>query len=463
MFQKLKTFWFAFLYAYRKATGHNFEEFFQENTQKFSDTQKINFVVIFVLKLSNLANIQATFDLIGDSSFLDELKNLCKDIENKRFNITELMLGDGDTWIFPAHDEEGKLYHRILKKDFVRILKISGEKILDIIGVIDEFKSIDGKVYFLNRRHTLKDGSLFVETYITNEKNERTELAEWASMQSLYQLQGVDFIGVGRFKSPTSNRGLQTSYGVPLNFGCTEIEKKCFNDLRLLEEEFALSPNIIFADPLILKKRRDYIKRADNFSYGDIGYVSNDSWKIEERIFPIDTRGGTGSPYIDIYSPNIRFDEFKKKILEDFTIYEQQVGTDRGFLTPFDNGSAVTATEIRRANASTIALIDKIQNAIKQGVESTIEADAIFLNIDKSFYSLKFDFFDAFEDTDKQYERIKSAVDRGIAEKSDELQWIFPNLTDEQRQEKLEKAKAENQANSNFFVEKTQQVVKNQN
>ena len=98
-----------------------------------------------------------------------------------------------------------------------------------------------------------------------------------------------------------------------------------------------------------------------------------------------------------------------------------------------------TATEIRRANASTIALIDKIHNAIKMGVETTLKADAIFLNIADDLWSVTFDFFDAFEDTDKQYERIASAVDRGILEKEDELKWLYPNMTDEEIAEKLER------------------------
>jgi hypothetical protein len=133
--------------------------------------------------------------------------------------------------------------------------------------------------------------------------------------------------------------------------------------------------------------------------------------------------------------------------------YEQQVGTDRGFLTPFESGTSATATEIRRANASTISLIDKIHTAIKNGVQSTIKADAVFLNIADDLYSFKFDFFDAFEDTDKQYERLANAVDRGVAEKEDELQWLFPNLTPEERAEKISRIEANKQVNTDTAIE----------
>lgn len=134
--------------------------------------------------------------------------------------------------------------------------------------------------------------------------------------------------------------------------------------------------------------------------------------------------------------------------------YEQQVGTDKGFLTPFESVSATTATEIRRANASTIALIDKIHTAIKNGVEQTIKADGIFLNVSPEMYTLKCDFFDPFSDEEAQYQRLANAVDRGVAEKADELQWLFPNLTVEEREEKLARIEANKGVNEDEALEK---------
>ena len=175
-------------------------------------------------------------------------------------------------------------------------------------------------------------------------------------------------------------------------------------------------------------------------------------YEIPEWMFPAEKRAGENGSSIDIFSPAIRYGEYQLKLIDDMKQYEQQVGTDRGFLTPLETGMA-TATEIRRANASTIALVDKIHTSIRNGVESTLKADAIFLNIAEDLYSLKFDFFDAFEDTDKQYERLVSAVDRGIAEKSDEVKWLFPNLSQEEIDEKLARISAEKQINTESALE----------
>lgn len=432
MFEKIRTFWNNFWYALKTAYNKAFKEVPKERTQEYRDTKRINFLAIFVSKLNNLANTEATFDVESDSVQADRLKELCKDIEAKRFDITADMLGQGDLWCFPAHDSTGELYHRYVTQDKVRVLDMDGEKITDVMGIIDEYIDKDNKVYFLNRRQTLNGDTLTIETYTTNERNERITLDEWADIESVYQITGVDNIGVGRFKSPVSSRGKSPVYGVPLNFGCEEIEEKIFADLQMIEEEFANAKSKIFADPLILRKGKDK--------------VGSDGWQIPENVFPIDTRGGQTGANIDIFSPAIRYSEYRSKLYDDMAQYEQQVGTDKGFLTPLET-SAATATEIRRANASTIALIDKIHAAIKKGLEETLKADAMILNVADDLYTVTLDFYDNFADEATQYQRIANAVDRGIAEKSDELAWLFPNLTAEEREEKLARIEAEKAAN----------------
>lgn len=440
MFQKIKLFFTNFFNALKQAYNKAFKDIPEEHTQEYRDTKRINFLAIFVSKLNNLANTEATFDVESDSTQADRLKALCKDLESHRFDITADMLGDGDCWVFPAHDSAGTLYHRYVTQDKVRVLNMDGERITDLIGVIDEYVDEDDNIYFLNRRHTLVGGTLIIETYTTNDRNVRASLSEWADLESVYQLRGVDSIGVGRFKSPTSSRGKSYAYGVPLNFGCEEIEDKVFHDLEIIESEFANAESKIFADPLILRKGKDK--------------VGGEEWRIPENVFPIDTRGGQTGANIDIFSPTIRYSEYRTKLLDDLAQYEQQVGTDKGFLTPFESATATTATEIRRANASTIALIDRIHTAIKAGVEEVLKADAILLNIPADLYSVTIDFYDPFADEQAQYQRLANAVDRGIAEREDELKWLFPNMTADEISEKLARIDQAKQASADAAIER---------
>ena len=437
MFSKVKTFWNAFWNAIKTAYNKAFKEPVRECVQEYRDTRRINFLAIFVSKLNNLSNTESTYEVESDSVQSERLKELCKDIEDKRFEITSEFLGVGDYWVFPSHDERGELYHRYVTQDKVRVLNMDGENITEVIGIIDEYVDDKNQVYFLNRRQTLENGTLTIETYVTNERNERASLAEWEHLDGVvYRFNGAEHIGVGRFKSPVSSRGLSTVYGVPLNFGCEEIEEKIFHDLEMIEGEFDNAESKIFTDP------RNLVRDEKTGEY-----------KMIENIFAIQQRAGQNGSNIDVYAPAIRYSEYQSKLLDDMQQYERQVGTDRGFLTPFESGTAATATEIRRANASTIALINKIHTAIKKGVEMTLAADAVFLNVASDLYSVKFDFFDAFEDTDKQYERIAGAVDRGVLEKEDEIKWLYPNMTAEEIAEKLARISEGQELNADVALE----------
>lgn len=440
MFNKLRVFWNNFFFAFKEAFDRTFKEMPEEATQEYRDTKKVNFLSIFVSKLNNLVNIEATFDVESDSVLVEPIKEIGKDLEAKRFEITSEMLGEGELWVFPAHDANGKLYNRFVSKDKVRVLAMDNEKITDIIGIIDEFISSKNKVFYLNRRQTLNGDTLTIETYTTNERSERVYFDEWADLEAAYTIRGVDNVGIGRFKSPVSSRGHSTIYGVPLNFGCEEIENKIFNDLEQIENEFKNSKSLLFADPLILRKKLNTVNINGK-------RMTADGWEIPENLFPIETRGGNNGANIDIFSPAIRYSEFRDKLIDDMAQFEQQVGTDKGFLTPFESVSATTATEIRRANASTIALIDKIRNAFEIGIESTIKADCIFLNLSEDMYSLKIDWYDVFADPDEQFSRIKEAAKDGYAEAIDVMQWLFPNLTIDELQDKLDRIKEQKQQN----------------
>ena len=129
-------------------------------------------------------------------------------------------------------------------------------------------------------------------------------------------------------------------------------------------------------------------------------------------------------------------------------------GLDRGLLTEAEHTAGATATEIRTANTKTRSFVKKIQSAMFDGIKATLAADGVFLNIPLDLYAGAVEWFDTYEDYDKQYERIVSAVDRGILEKEDELRWLYPNMTDEEIAEKLARLETQNQVNTDAALEK---------
>jgi hypothetical protein len=130
------------------------------------------------------------------------------------------------------------------------------------------------------------------------------------------------------------------------------------------------------------------------------------------------------------------------------------VGLDRGFLTEAEHTAGATATEIRTANTKTRSFVKKIQSAMFDGIKATLEADAVFLNIPLDLYEVNVDFYDSFQDETELYNRIVSAVDRGVLEKEDELRWLYPNMTDEEIADKLARISAQAQTNTDQALER---------
>lgn len=439
MFRKFSNFWKILFASIKIAYDKAFREPLEHVTQEWRDIARRNFLATCVNKLANLALTEATFDLETDSTIAEPLIGLCKDLEDKRYNIVEEMLAEGDYWVFPATDNKGEIYHTYLTQQQVRILQMNGEEITEAYGIIDWYVDSDlGRTYFLLRHHVLDDnGTLTISYSVEDETGRPGIVPHWEYLNGeVIQYANANHIGFSRFKSPVSSRGLSPVYGVPLNFGCAEIEERIFKDIEDTNTEFKNAKSKIFTDPRHLKKDKGTGK-----------------YEIVDNIFAIEQRSGQAGASIDVYAPPIRFEEFNAKTIADCRQYEQQIGVDRGFLTDFDTGTAVTATEVRRANASTIAMIDKIHNAVEQGIDATMKADAVFLNISPDLYTIKIDWYDVFDDSTEQWRRLTEAHGIGAVETEDLTRWIFPDLSTEEIQEKLARIGEKSQGNMDAALE----------
>ena len=85
---------------------------------------------------------------------------------------------------------------------------------------------------------------------------------------------------------------------------------------------------------------------------------------------------------------------------------------------------------------------------------SSLEAYAVFLNIPLGLYTVDVDWYYSFQDETELYNRIVSAVDRGILEKEDELKWLYPNMTDEEIADKLAIISATQATNTDQALER---------
>lgn len=445
MKERLSAFWQTFWGKIVKTFDKRLRKEKQFGIQEYSDTENINLLSAVVTKLTNLAMIEATFDVESDSTVAEPLKELCKGLEDKRFEITSQMLGLGDYAVFPATDRNGNLFNSFLDGNHFVISRVDGENIAEIYGIIDEYCDNKGKSYKLIRHHRLEqNGDLFVEVFTVNNTWERDSFEYWRDKQTAVVFQNANHIGVGFYKSPVTARGESNIRGVALNYGCAEIEGKIFEDIANRDTEMNNGKSILFADEQILTRSNE----------GGNELKNSKGFKIIDNIFRKRNKAGATGTDIDVYNPNLRIVEYTSKLNEDLALYEMQLGLSKGILTEAEATQNATATEINTSNANTVSMLNNIQNAIDKGNVETLKADGIYLNIPEDLWAYKSDYYNAFENPAEQWQRLSEAVDKGAAEVSDLTQWLFPKMTAEEIEEKLSKIKEKQTVDTDAAIER---------
>ena len=408
--------------------------------QDWENITEYNPLAIANTKLTSLVCDEATVELQTDSTLVEPLKPLAENLEAKRYEICAMMNGKGGAFVTMATGEDDEPYHRIISPDDVSVYRMVANKMYEVAMVIDK-KIVKHGEYRLIRHHILdENGTLYVYYYTTDKSGNEEYLAEWEHYKNDNVMYMNAFnIGVAYFRSPQDSRGLEPVWGVPLNFGCEEAENQIKVARNNLDEEMHLMKSKLFADETVARK---------------IGTKDDERFDLPEGIYTIRKKAGVDGTLIDSFAPSTRYNDYKQKLIDAKADWEDMVGLDRGFLTEAEHTAGATATEIRTANTKTRSFVKKIQSAMFDGIKATLEADAVFLNIPLDLYEVTVDFFDAFQDETELYNRIVSAVDRGVLEKEDELRWLYPNMTDEEIAEKLARLETQNQVNTDAAIER---------
>lgn len=407
--------------------------------QDWEDVREYNPLAIANTKLTSLVCDEATVELQTDSTLVEPLKPLADNLQAKLYELCSTMCGKGGVFVTMATGEDDEPYHRIIAPADVSVYRMVADKMYEVAMVIDK-KIVKHREYRLIRHHILdENGILYVYYYTTDKSGNEEYLAEWEHYKNDNVMYMNAFnIGVAYFRSPQDSRGL-SQWGVPLNFGCEEAENQIKVARNNLDEEMHLMKSKLFADETVARK---------------IGTKDGERFDLPEGIYTIRKKAGVDGTLVDSFAPSTRYNDYKQKLIDAKADWEDMVGLDRGFLTEAERTAGATATEIRTANTKTRSFVKKIQSAMFDGIKSTLEADAVFLNIPLDLYTVTVDFFDAFQDEAELYNRIVSAVDRGILEKEDELKWLYPNMTDEEIADKLARISAQAKTNTDQALER---------
>ena len=433
-------FWSNFWgFVKKKIDQYDEEKKIQVKIQQWEDIREYNPLSIANTKLTSLVCDEATVELQTDSTLVEPLIPLAENLEAKRYEICAMMNGKGGCFVTMATGEDDEPYHRIIAPADVSVYRMAADKMYEVAMVIDK-KIVKHREYRLIRHHILdENGTLYVYYYTTDKSGNEEYLAEWEHYKNDNVMYMNAFnIGVAYFRSPQDSRGL-SQWGVPLNFGCEEVEAKLKKASKDYDEEADLMKAKTFADESIVRK---------------ITTKEGERFDLPEGIYTIRKKAGVDGTLIDSFSPPTRLADYKQKLIDAKADWEDMVGLDRGFLTEAEHTNGATATEIRTANTKTRSFVKKIQSAMFDGIKATLEADAVFLNIPLDLYTVMVDWFDSFLNEEEQYQRIANAVDRGVLEKEDELRWLYPNMTDEEIADKLARISAQAQTNADQALER---------
>lgn len=432
-----RTFWYNI-----KRMGYDEEERNQitPNIQQWENIYNYNPLDIVVKKLGTLVNDEATIELESDSALTDPLRVLCNDLEARRYEICAKMLGKGGCYVTMATNNDNEPYHRVLLPEDVSVYEITAGKIREIAMIIDR-KIIKRQKYTLVRHHILDNsGTLYVYYYTLDTSGNEVFVEEWEHYKNdNTAFYGANHIGVSYFKCPQDSNGLEPFFGVPLNFACSEEEKRLIEAKNMRIKEMKAAEMKLFADESIVMHTNENGMRQ----YG-----------LPESVYTIRKKAGVDGSLIDSFAPATRLADYERNEILAGHDYEDRIGLNAGFVTPPEYTAGATATEIRTANVKTISMIKKVQNAIYNGIQEALIADNILSLIPMGLWTLKIDWFDPFADEDKQFDRIMQGAEAGYAEAEDVVRWIFPNLSQEEIDDKLERIAMQRQLNSDQALER---------
>ena len=428
-------FWSNFWgFVKKKIDEYDEEKKVQVKIQPWEDVREYNALAIANTKLTSLVCDEATVELQTDSALVEPLKPLADDLEAKRYEICSMVNGKGGCFVTMATGEDDEPYHRIIAPADVSVYRMTADKMYEVAMVIDK-KIVKHREYRLVRHHILdENGTLYVYYYTTDKSGNEEYLAEWEH----YKNEDVAYynannIGVTYFKSPQDSRGLSPVLGVPLNFGCEEVEQSIKTARNNLDEEMHLMKTKLFADETVARK---------------IGTKDGERFDLPEGIYTIRKKAGVDGTLIDSFAPSTRYNDYKQKLIDAKADWEDMVGLDRGFLTEAEHTAGATATEIRTANTKTRSFVKKIQSAMFAGIKSTLEADAVFLNIPLDLYTVVVDFFDSFADETEQWNRLLQGRENGVVEDEDLITWLFPTLSEQEKADKIARIRERSKLNT---------------
>lgn len=370
-------------------------------------------------KIATLSLMDSSIKVIGDSENATYLDELLRDYLMERINVAcEVALGTGDCLIKPYTDGYRIGVDIIKNEDFV-VCESIGNFIKSVIIKTDEVKQ-DMDVYQRFETQILKkvkdeagrDRSVLIirqNAFKNGDEIPLSMFSQWAGLEKELIISDMDYLLLGRIKSPTVNRdNVNGINGVKITYGLDNVIDKVIESYNRFNQEFADKETMIFANKTLFKKDES----------GNLVLP-----KGKKRLFMKFKPAGDNFN-VDTFSPQIRDDSLEKAVDFNLKIIEIMAGLSAGILTA-PNTNFATATEMKASLQSTFAYITKFRNFIEAGINQLIYSITVLADINNIInklggYEIAFDWSSSYvEQLNEQFNRLMQAHSIGAIDEAE--------------------------------------------
>lgn len=390
---------------------------------KYEDPTGINFTEIFASRLTTLAVTDATLSVNGDSRRAALIYDtLSEQIWNKKQSIVAAALGCGGIMLIP-YISDNRIYIDTVTQNRICINETRGGNVTKCTVIASYIKK-GTHTYIRLTDHSLENGVYVIKSRAVadNVPVPLSILPEWATVSPEIRIANVKRLPVGYLRCPKDNRRPDSVEGVPITFGCEEQIKNIEETLSQAAREYKLKSCFVGVDDTML---------------------GPDKKLPSDGLFKTFRGDGDGELWHE-FSPEIRSSAYAERIKQQFELLEKQVGTSKGILTVPE--AAATATEVRRGQYDTFALISAIRNAVEKAINDVayaVDVLANYANLSPSGkYEVKIDWdLSLLEDSAQTWQQMRDAQSIGAMSKA-ELRAFLTNENLEKAQSKIDEIRA---------------------
>ena len=387
----------------------------------YENAKDINFSAIFSNKLANYVIADSNMNIEGENARVDLLNKTGQSLWKKAKKITSMAFGYGGVILVP-YVKGGKIFYNLVPQSRLTIDEMEGENITGAT-VLAERRVINGtinqKVYLRWTNYQVKNGNMTITQQFSDEKGNKIQAPEfWKDIQEVRMITGVDRVLFGYIKSPINNRKVNDIYGVPITFGCEATIKEIKETLAQLYYEYEAKKTFVGVDATLFNGK-DALPKTGIFKKFDFGT--------------------DGETKFEIYDPQFR--DYTNRLQELYKRLEHEIGTSYGILSEVNTQNA-TATEIRRAMYDTFTIVDDMRSNIEKGMDDYFYACNALANAfnlsPQGEYEVSFDWsYSLLEDTQAEWSQLMQAESKGIVDKVEIRQWLKPDETQEESEQKI--------------------------